>query len=161
MRDGSVVAEFKALLRTAPLVLYAAWCVGISGFALGSFVQIIQQVLAVRYDYMTEMMVVVAQVFFQWLFMLRSSWEERVRYGFLALSVSMIGSVMLLPLLLYHGAYTVSAFAAIVYFFVVVGTIFLIHCHLVKEEELPQILTVTWVVYRALLLAFVLLPRAI
>ena len=43
---------------------------------------------------------VVGQVCFQWLFMIQSSWAKRQTYAILALSVSMIGSVLLLPLIL-------------------------------------------------------------
>ena len=143
------------LLRIA----YISWCVGLSAYSLGSFVQIIQSYLAVHYDYKTEGIMVIAQVGFQWLFLTRSSWEERVRYLFIALTVSMVGSLMLLPLLLYNSFSTVSAVSATAYFFVVVGIIFIFHHRLIMRNSLPKILSCTWVLYRFLLLLFVLVPR--
>ena len=138
---------------------YIIWCVGISAYSLGLFVQIIQSYLAIHYDYKTEGIMVVGQVGFQWLFMIRSSWEVRVRYLFIAFTVSMVGSLTLLPLLLYNSLSPISAASATVYFFVVVGVIFTIHHRLIIRNSLPKILSCTWVLYRFLLLLFVLVPR--
>ena len=138
---------------------YIIWCVGISAYSLGSFVEIVQSYLAVHYDYTTEGIMVVAQVGFQWLFMFRSSWEERVRYLFVALTVSMIGSLLLLPLLLQNSLSSVSAAGATSYFLVVVGIIWRIHHRLIIRNSLPPMLSCTWVLYRFLLLLFVLVPR--
>ena len=143
------------------LVVYLAFCAGLSAFALGSFAKIIQSHLAVRYDYRTELLMVVGQVGFQWLFMLRSSWAARRTYAILALSVSMIGSVLLLPLIAIHSALAVSPLFATAWFSGVVGVIFLIHHALIVWLKLPPYLTLTWVLYRLLLLAYLLVPRSI
>lgn len=139
-------------------VTYVTWCVGISAYSLGSFVQIIERHLRIHYDYKTEAIMVVAQVGFQWLFMTRSSWEERVRYMFIALSVSMVGSLMLLPLLFCSSFWSISAVTATAYFFVVVGIIFVIHHRIIISNSLPKTLSGTWVLYRILLLIYVLVP---
>ena len=143
------------LLRIA----YVSWCVGLSAYSLGSFVQIIQSYLEVHYDYKSEGIMVITQVGFQWLFMTRSSWEERVRYLFITLTVSMVGSLLLLPLILQNRFLPVPAASATAYFFVVVGIIFIIHHRLIIRNSLPRILSCTWVLYRFLLLLFVLVPR--
>ncbi len=145
----------SSLLR----LLYIIWCIGISAYSLGSFAQLVQRYLAVPYDYKTEGLMVAAQVGFQWLFMARSNWGERVRYLFIALTVSMVGSLMLLPLLIYSSLSTISAMSATAYFFIVVGIIFVIHHRLIASNSLPKILSCTWVLYRLLLLLFVLVPR--
>jgi hypothetical protein len=139
--------------------IYLLGCVGVSAYSLGAFVQIIQSYVSINYSYQTEGIMVIAQVGFQWLFMMRRSWKERVRYMYVALTVSMIGSVMLLPLLLIHSLMGVSGVIAIGYFFVVVGIIFAIHHRLIIRSALPKVLSVTWVLYRLLLLAFVLFPH--
>ena len=151
----------ESKIAPSPLLCFAyiVWCVGISAYSLGSFMRIVQEYLAVHYSYKTEAFMVLAQVGFQWLFMTRSSWSERVRYMFIALSVSMFGSMILLPLLFYHNFLAVSEEIATAYFFAVVGVIFLIHHRLITRSSLPKILSCTWVLYRLLLLLFVLVQR--
>jgi len=147
-------------LRSSTLTtLYVTCCIGGSGFALGSFVQIVEPFLAVRYDYWMEVFFVLAQVPFQWIFMRCSSWRFRWRYALLALSVSLVGSIALLPLLFYHHRFGVSPSGATLYFFGVVAVILVLHAFAIAHERLPRILTVTWVVYRLGILAFLLIPR--
>ena len=149
-------------MRTVkPLLLagYLAFCAGLSAFALGSFAQIVAQYLAVRYDYRTEFLMVVGQVGFQWLFMRHSTWAARRTYAVVALTVSMIGSLLLLPLLAIHSASAVTPMFATAWFFGVVGVIFAIHHAMLLRLKLPARLTLTWVLYRLLLLAYVMLPQ--
>jgi hypothetical protein len=149
-------------LRSSALTtLYVTCCIGVSGFALGSFVQIVERFIAARYDYWTEMFFVIAQVPFQWIFMRRSSWRSRWRYALIALGVSLIGSIALLPLLLYHRLSGTSPLAAAIYFFGVVAFIFVLHALAIARERLPRILTLTWVVYRLGIVAFLLMPRGV
>jgi hypothetical protein len=124
---------------------------------LNSFAQLIQGYLTVRYDWKFELMMVVGQVFFQWMFMLKSSWSERYEYLLLALTVSMIGGVMLFPLLILNSWSSVPPSLAIAYFFLVVFAIFIAHFSLIQQKHLPVHLTITWIVYRCLLLLFVTL----
>jgi hypothetical protein len=145
-------------LKTPALVLYVFWCIGISSFALGSFATIIQEYLAIQYDYSAEALMVMGQVGFQWLFMAKCSWLERKGYAIIALTVSMIGSLLILPLVAYHNFFTTSSVWATVYFFIVVGVIFVIHHRLVVRKKLPTILTYTWVLYRLSLLIYLVFP---
>ena len=102
---------------------------------------------------------VMGQVGFQWLFMAKCSWLERKVYALIAITVSMIGSLLLLPLIAYNQIFTVSALEATAYFFVVVGIIFVVHHLFLTRQKLPIFLTFTWVVYRLLLLIYVVFPR--
>jgi len=140
-------------------ISYIIWCISISAYSLGSFAKLVQAYLAVHYDYMAEAVMVTGQVGFQSLFMTRFGWNDRVRYLFVALTVSMVGSLMLLPLLIVSYFGTLSALCATIYFFVVVGIIFIIHHQLIVTNSLPTALSFTWVLYRLLLLLFVTVPR--
>ena len=155
--EDSGVTRAEALKLSPLLFLYCTGCVGISALSLSSFASIIQEYLTVRYDFTMELVMVVGQVFFQWLFMLRSPWSDRYRYMVLALTVSMIGGVMLWPLLLFNLWLLVPPPVAVTYFFGVVSAIFVIHFFAIREKNLPDRLTVTWVFYRLLLLIFVTL----
>lgn len=146
-------------LKIPALFAYFCFCVLISAFALGSFAKIVQEYLSTTYDYSTEGIMVLGQVAFQWLFMGKASWSERKTYAVIALTVSMIGSLSLLPLIAYHSIFAASSTWATAYFFVVVGVIFVIHHRLVVRKQLPAILTYTWVLYRFLLLFYLVFPR--
>ena len=139
-------------------ISFLIWCVLLSSFILNAFSQLIPKYLTVRYDYKFEMIMVIAQVGFQWLFMITSSWNQRISYMFIALTVSMVGSLLLIPLLLFNSLILVSQETAVIYFFVVVFTIFLLHYKLLRRYSLPFHLTLTWILYRSFLLAFVTFP---
>jgi hypothetical protein len=143
------------------LISYIFFCVALSGFALGSFAKIIQEYLAVDYNYRTETLMVLGQVIFQWLFMKPSTWVERKKYAVIALTTSMIGSLLILPLLAYSSIYGVSKLISVAYFFSVVAIIFMAHHRFVKDERLPTVLSFTWVLYRLLLLAYLTIPSRV
>jgi hypothetical protein len=164
--EKTEVAMFRWILslRSFALFAYLCFCVGISGFALGSFAKIIQGYLAVDYNYRTETLMVIGQVIFQWSFMSRASWLERKKYAVIALTISMLGSLLLLPLLpllAYARLYGVSETVSLAYFLCVVVTIFLAHHKLIKYKRLPTVLTFTWVLYRLLLLTYLITPRQV
>jgi hypothetical protein len=141
------------------LIVYFLICILISGFALSTFAKIIEEVLEVNYNFKTETLMVILQVPFQWLFMLKNSWHQKIIYSFIALSVSLVGSILLLPIISISYLYQVSNLIAIAYFFLVVAVIFTIHFLLISKENLPARLGITWVAYRCLILAYLLIPR--
>ena len=154
------VSKGMITLRSSTLTIaYVTCCVAISGLVLGSFVQIVERFIAARYDYWTEMFFVIAQVPFQWIIMRRSAWHARYRYAVIALGVSLVGSIALMPLLLYHHIAGASPFIATLYFCAVVAGIFTLHAVAIERERLPRLLTLSWVVYRLGILAFLLFPR--
>ena len=146
-------------IHKARLIGYSIACILISGFALSSFAKIIEEVLEVQYNFTTETLMVILQVPFQWLFMSRSSWHKKIVYLVIALSVSLIGSILLLPIIGISYIYSISNLIAISYFFLIVAIIFIIHFLLISQEKLPARLGITWVVYRCLILAYLLVPR--
>lgn len=144
---------------TIKRALYLLWCVALSGYALSDFARIVERYLAVSYGFLSESFFVIAQVGFQWLFMSRCSWRERLRYASVALTVSMVGSVMLLPLLAFHGWYGAQMEIAVAYFFGVVIVLFAIHHREIRRGHFPLHLSLTWLLYRILLLLFLVVPR--
>lgn len=150
------------LLFAMPLptmAIYMVVAIGVSAFTLASFAKLIPSYLAVGYDYRTEALMVSGQVFFQWMFMGRHSWPQRGKYAVIALTISLLGSILLFPLLAYSAILAVSQPLAVAYFLAVVAIIFAAHHHLVKAEGLPAVLAVTWVLYRLLFLAYLTIPR--
>lgn len=141
-------------LQWPALTAYLFLCVVISSFSLGSFSKIIQEYLTSNYGYSTEALLVMGQVVFQWIFMTKADWPERKKYAIIALTVSMLGSLMLIPLIVYDSINAVSCLWASHYFSTIVIIIFTIHRHLILQERLPPRLTFTWILYRTLILIY-------
>ena len=161
VKDGRTGGDVRINSNPSVLIaLYLTSCISISSYSLSSFAYIIRDYLSVPYDYWKEIIMVVGQVGFQWLFMRNSSWTQRYTYMVIALSVSMVGSIMLLPLIFYSFSSAVSPMAASFYFLVVVFSIFLLHRVLVKKKGLPLHLTYTWILYRLFLLLYLFYPRS-
>lgn len=119
---------------------------------LASFAHIIQPYLRFTYGAWLEAAMVLCQVLFQWAIMARRSWPERLRYAGLALGVSVLGAVLLWPILLLHSFAPVTMKTAIGCFFGVVSLMFVVHWLFVGYLKMPRILCATWVVYRLILL---------
>lgn len=125
--------------------------------SLSTFAVIIQDHLRVHYDLWFELGMVTGQVAFQWLMMWRRTWTERARYAFVLIGVSLVGAALLWPMLAWHLWVTgLSQLAVTLWFFGVVGVMFLVHMWLVKREKLPLFLCASWVVYRLLILIITL-----
>lgn len=139
---------------------YLLSCIAMSTFALSSFATIIQKYLAIHHAFWMETIMVVGQIGFQWIFMPALLWFDRFRYMTIALSVSMAGSLMLLPLIVYHWYLPVIPIYALGYFAMVVTTMFVLHHRLIETRFFPSHLSLTWILYRALLLVFLIYPRS-
>ncbi len=117
---------------------------------LAAFAVLVRGYLAVHYDWKLELGLVVGQVLFQWMVLLRRTWQERFSYAWVVIAVSSLGAALLWPLLVL--AKFASPLAAVGYFFCVVAVMFAVHARLVGRHGLPWWLSGTWVVYRAILL---------
>ena len=119
---------------------------------LAAFAVIVQPYLAFQYDMRVELGMVIGQVLFQWAVLWRRPWRAKLDYALILLGVSGLGAALLWPLLLRHQFSPVMPIAALIYFSLVVGVMFVVHWQLVKRAALPLVLCGTWVVYRLILL---------
>jgi len=143
--------------RYAPLLIATPFAILFIAKSLATFAVIIQGYLRIHYDLWFELGMVTGQIAFQWIMMWKRTWTERVRYAFVLLGVSLLGAALLWPMLGWHlliGA--LRPLIAVMWFFGVVGVMFLVHAWLVKKERLPLFLCATWVVYRLLILVVAL-----
>ena len=101
------------------------------------------------------------QVFFQWVVMYSTSWQDKFKYMFIVLNISMLGSMMLIPVIAVNYFSPVEPLIAVLYFFAVVSGMFLLHIYVLKRGELPWHLTYTWVLYRLLLLTYLISPQEV
>ena len=123
---------------------------------LATFALIIQPYLSIRYNLWFELGMVVGQVLFQWCVLWRRPWSEKLDYALILIVVSSLGAALLWPLLLWNHLAPVAPLAAVVYFFSVVGIMFVAHWRIVAQAGLPTVLCATWVVFRLLILVVVL-----
>ena len=119
---------------------------------LALFAAIIQPYLAIHYDVRFELGMVIGQVLFQWCVLWRRPWSLKLDYALVLIAISGLGAALLWPLLLWSYLAPVTPLAAVLWFFAVVGVMFLAHWRLVKKVGAPLVLCGTWVVYRLLLL---------
>jgi hypothetical protein len=137
--------------RGAPAIALFVVAVVTIAKTLEAFAAIIRVYLAVHYDWRLEVGLVTGQVIFQWLWMARRSWPERLSYAWILIAVSSGGAVLLWPLLAV--ASRVTPLQAVGWFFAVVAVMFVGHAWLVVRARLPAWLCATWVLYRLGLLA--------
>jgi hypothetical protein len=123
---------------------------------LGAFAKSIQPYLSVAYTSRFEIFVVIGQVIFQLIFILKIGFDKQVSYIFNLMTVSLLGAFLLLPLLAWHCFYETDSRILLIYFFSVVLLMFLDHRRRVKKLNLSLHLSYTWVLYRCLVLFLIL-----
>jgi hypothetical protein len=131
-------------------------CLGITAYALSQFAQLIQPFLAIPYDWKVELVIVTGQLIFQFPFIYKKPHSLKIVYYENMLMVSLIGSILLLPLIVTNRFYILSPVVNFSYFALVVGILFLEHYRRVKRLDLPSYLCWTWVLYRLIVLTIIL-----
>lgn len=132
-------------------------CIIITAATLNQFAKLIQHLITIRYDWRFELCMVIGQLIFQYPFIYKRSIDEKLDYYFNMLLVSCIGSLLLLPLIIANHFYLLSNTMNILFFFCVVLYMFFEHRRRVKGLRMPFYISYTWVLYRFLLLIFILI----
>ncbi|MGB4843901.1 MAG: hypothetical protein WBP16_05505 [Ferruginibacter sp.] len=128
----------------------------VTALTLNQFANLIQHLISVNYNWQFELLIVTGMLFFQYPFIYKKSWDLKLNYYFNMLLVSLIGAVMLFPLLaLNHYSFFSDTFN-LMYFFSVVFIMFFDHKRRVNKLGLPVLISYTWVIYRAIILIFIL-----
>lgn len=143
----------KRIFQTQVLFIIAA--IAVISLVLSRTAIILQPVLAFAYDSRFELVMVIGQVLFQWCFLARETWARRWDYALQVIGVSLLGAILLAPLVLFHAWQPVGLLPGLAYFFAVVGVMFVAHIWRMKVRGLPWWLCVTWVLYRCILLVFI------
>jgi len=130
--------------------------ISITAYTLSSFSLLIQSLLTIPYDWKLEAAIVIGQLAFQFPFIMKRKRYEILLYYYNMLLVSLLGSILLWPIILSNRYYPSSQLVNIIYFFIVVTVLFFEHRRRVRKLKLPVYLCYTWVVYRMLLLPFII-----
>lgn len=131
-------------------------CVAVTAITLSQYAQLIQHLIATNYGWLVELCMIIGMLFFQYPFIYKKGRNLKLNYYFNMLLVSLIGSVLLFPLLILNFYSKYSDTFNLLYFFIVVLIIFFDHKRRVAALELPVIISYTWVLYRFFILIFIL-----
>jgi hypothetical protein len=99
---------------------------------------------------------VLGMLVFQYPFIYKKEWGLKLAYYFNMLLVSLLGSLLLWPLLITNRFYTCGDMVNLFYFFAVVAIMFFVHQQRVAKLLLPVYISYTWVLYRCIILIFII-----
>ncbi len=131
-------------------------CIVFTAMTLNQFAKLIQHLLKVNYDWRFETGMVVCMFFFQFPFIYQERWIDKWNYYFNMLIVSCKGALMLWPLLLINHFQPCVDWLNLAYFFIVVLVMFFDHKRRVVKLNFPWFISYTWVLYRLIILLFII-----
>jgi hypothetical protein len=141
----------SVLIKILSIVL----CVIVTAFTLSKYAKLIQHLLNIKYNWQFELAIVIGMLIFQYPFIHKETWVIKLDYYFKMLLVSLLGSMLLWPLLLINQYAIFSDAINISYFFAVVTIMFFIHKNIVTKMKLPFYLSYTYILYRFIILLFI------
>ncbi len=103
-----------------------------------------------------ELLLAVGQIAFQYVFIQKLSIENQLNYVGNLVTVSVMGSLFLLPILLVSQFTTINEYVVLGWFGLTVNLMILEHYRRVSILGLPKHLTITWILYRVLALGIIL-----
>jgi hypothetical protein len=103
-----------------------------------------------------ELILAVGQMIFQSAFLVKQEKETTINYLGNLMTVSLMGSIILMPLLVLNTIITLPEMAILGWFGITVGLMFLEHARRIKILKLSFYLSITWVIYRIIALIIIL-----
>jgi hypothetical protein len=146
----------KYLSSTFAKLVVAFLAIAFISFTLSRYALLVQHLLRIRYSSIFEVCMVTGMLLFQFIFIYKKNRKLILDYFANVLMVSVIGSLLLLPLIFINHVFPLSDLLNICYFFLVVLYMFFEHKKRVKAIGLPTYLSYTWILYRVIILAFIL-----
>jgi len=149
-QQGALQPTFRLGYRL--LYLLFTWLV--VGYILTAYAQHLTGLVPVGNAH-REYFICGGQIVFQGIIISLYAPAKRWNYLGNMMTISLAGSLLLLPVLLLTAFIPLSAFACTLCFMAVAGLMFLEHIRRAKLLGLGWLLTITWVVYRLLVLALI------
>ena len=103
-----------------------------------------------------ELMITLGQILFQSIFLFKIGAKNLINYIGQLMTVSLLGSISLLPLILLCQYFSINQTIILSWFFMVVSFMFLEHYKRIKILQLSKYLSFTWVTYRVIVLSIIL-----
>ncbi|GHN02938.1 hypothetical protein WSM22_44270 [Cytophagales bacterium WSM2-2] len=148
--DSACTPDFSTRYRWAYIVF--AWLV--TSFVLVHYFRLAAPVIQ-ESGFAREFMVCAGQLVFQGAFVFQARKDRLVHYFGNMMTVSLMGALALSPVLLLKEIIN-SPWVYIGYFMVVVGFMFFEHKRRVRILNLPVLISFTWILYRFIVLPFIL-----
>ncbi len=133
-------------------IAYLIFAVAITATVLFKCAQIIPHYVEANLG--KELILAPGQLLFQSLFLLKESKIARLTYLGNLMTVSLLGSLLLVPLLLVNYFKALNEVVILLWFSIVVFIMFAEHYRRVNLLQLPKYLCITWIAYRMLALPF-------
>lgn len=137
-------------------VFFALLAIVFTAFTLSLYAVYLQSFISIKYSFYFELGMVLGQLLFQTLFILKRPLRLKLRYYLHLLGVSFAGSVLLWLMIALHALWPVSAILSLLYFLLVVVFMFFEHKRRLGIIGLPFYLSLTWLLYRSLILLYIL-----
>ena len=134
----------------------AIGCVLVTVIVLNQVARLMQGFIVISYNWKFELCMVLGTILFQYPFIRKETAKRKLGYYFMMMLVSGMGAVLLVPLLLLNRYHTYSSTFNVVYFLLVILLMFVEHKKRVTKSGLPWLISYTWVLYRFLILLFLL-----
>lgn len=106
--------------------------------------------------FLREVLLAVGQIGFQYIFIRQYSIQQQFNYLGNLVTVSIIGSLLLLPILLVNQFIILNPYFILAWFGLTVSVMILEHYRRVKILEMQKTLTFTWILYRIIALIIIL-----
>lgn len=132
------------------------FCIAVTALILNQYAQLIQHLITIKYDWRFELFMVIGMLFFQYPFIYKKGWSLKLDYYFNMVLVSFFGAILLIPLLVLNHYSNYNDTFNVIYFFAVVLVMFFDHKRRVAKLNLPVLISYTWVLYRIIILIFIL-----
>ncbi|NJM79298.1 MAG: DUF393 domain-containing protein [Flavobacterium sp.] len=107
-------------------------------------------------NFSRELLLAVGQIGFQYLFIQKLSKEKQLNYVGNLVTVSVMGSLFLVPILLSNQFISINEYVVLGWFGLTVNLMILEHYRRVSLLGLPKFLTLTWILYRIIILLVIL-----
>ena len=116
-------------------------CITVTALTLNQYARLIQHLITIRYGWQFELCMIVGMLFFQYPFIHKKYRSLKLDYYFNMLIVSLIGSVLLFPLLVLNMYSDYTDTFNLLYFFAVVLIMFFDHKQRVAALALPVLIS--------------------
>jgi cation transport ATPase len=128
----------------------------VTALTLHQYAKLIRHLLTINYDWQFELCMITGMLFFQYPFIYKKKWKLKLDYYYSMLLVSLMGAVLLFPLLVLNHYSNYTDTFNVLYFFAVVLIMFFVHKKRVADLNMPLLISYTWVLYRIFILIFIL-----
>lgn len=146
----SCIPDFNTKYR----ILYILFSILITTLVLFKFSNLV--LLLPESTFGRELILTLGQILFQSAFLIKQKKESTLNYIGNLMTVSLMGSLILIPLLIINSITNLATPIILIWFGTIVLIMFLEHFRRIKTLELPSYLSYTWAIYRIIALLIIL-----